>query len=258
MIRDVRGIPFQYVCEIIPELDENGMPNEYMPQSRYKSSSTIPLHKYGNGPFCRFKIPKEYKKTGVYVISVDENPVYVGECKDLEVRFRMGYGNISPRNCFKGGQPTNCRINNLILERYNDGSRIILLFSETGDRFNIESILIKELNPKWNKTIGNASIATHPQKSTWKNTDPDSTLRNIKGSKYYNLEIYLKNSTKQIENLSYMDLEKVLCFNLPPSAYNHRAWWANGGHTQAKAWLNAGWKVSYVDLGKTITFEKVI
>ena len=30
------------------------------------------------------------------------------------VRYNNGYGRISPRNCFQGGQSTNCRVNNLI------------------------------------------------------------------------------------------------------------------------------------------------
>lgn len=70
------------------------------------------------------------------------------------MRFNMGYGHISPRNCYVGGQPTNCRINSLILETYKRGSHIELLFYETANRFNIESTLIKKLNPEWNKITG--------------------------------------------------------------------------------------------------------
>lgn len=35
---------------------------------------------------------------------------YIGETDNLEKQFRQGYGNISPRNCFKGGQSTNYKM----------------------------------------------------------------------------------------------------------------------------------------------------
>jgi hypothetical protein len=43
---------------------------------------------------------------------------------------------------------------------------------------------------------------------------------------------------------------------LPPSAYRRREWWANNmnGHVQARAWLEAGRRVSSVDLPN----EKVV
>lgn len=75
-------------------------------------------------------------------------------------------------------------------------------------------------------------------------------------SKYDTLEQYLKNSQKNIEILNYDEIKKILGFKLPPSAYDHRPWWANGGHSQANSWINAGWQVSSVSLGKSITFRK--
>jgi hypothetical protein len=30
---------------------------------------------------------------------------------------------------------------------------------------------------------------------------------------------------------------------LPPSAYKHRAWWANDNKVEAQAWRSAGWHV---------------
>jgi len=164
-VRGIKGIPFQYVCEIIPEFNGNGMPKEYMPQSRYKNSSNIPLHEYGHGPFCRFKVPERYnRKNGVYIILVEGNPKYVGECENLGMRFNMGYGNISPRNCYKGGQSTNCRLNNLILKTSKKGNKIGLLFYETENGINIENELIESLHPGWNKTIGRLSRIENQQK----------------------------------------------------------------------------------------------
>ena len=93
----------------------------------------------------------------MYVILVNNSIEYVGECDDLFNRFGMGYGNISPRNCFEGGQPTNCRINAKILSLLNSNHEIDLYFLETTQRFKIEHELIIENKPSWNKTSGKPS-----------------------------------------------------------------------------------------------------
>ncbi|NMX22103.1 hypothetical protein C5S30_06685 [ANME-1 cluster archaeon GoMg4] len=85
-------------------------------------------------------------------------------------------------------------------------------------------------------------------------------LGGVKMSKYYGIEKHLRNSQKQIETLSYDEIERILGFSLPASAYKYRAWWSrdrSGGHPHANAWLNAGWEVSPVELGKIITFRRV-
>lgn len=146
------GLQFQFVCEIKPELDNSGMPIECMPQSRYRNMSNIRLHKYGKGPFCLFKIPNDYRRAGIYIVLIGKLPKYVGECEDLTKRWNVGYGNISPRNCYVGGQETNCRINNLILEAFREGSEIILLFHEMDDDRKInEASLREKLQPDWNR-----------------------------------------------------------------------------------------------------------
>ena len=59
---------------------------------------------------------------------------------------------------------------------------------------------------------------------------------------------------------SFHEVEQVLGFPLPASARRHREWWANqrgGGHSQAKGWQDAGWRVWRVDLaGETVTFRR--
>lgn len=144
---------FHYVCEIIPE-NQNGRINEFFPQSRYNNKKGLKLHNYGDSSFCKFKIPNNYKKSGVYVIKVDGKTKYVGECKNLSSRFNSGYGNISPRNCYKRGQPTNCRINKKIMCETKNKKQTTLFFKETNNRLQLEQQLILELNPEWNKTQG--------------------------------------------------------------------------------------------------------
>jgi hypothetical protein len=76
-------------------------------------------------------------------------------------------------------------------------------------------------------------------------------------SKYQPLQDFLENSRNRTEVLTFAELETILGFPLPDSASTHRPWWANGGgHPQAKAWLDAGWKVESVSLGFQVTFSK--
>lgn len=50
---------------------------------------------------------------------------------------------------------------------------------------------------------------------------------------------------------SFGDVERVLGRSLPASARRHRAWWSNqtgAGHSQARAWREAGWRIGTVSL----------
>ena len=152
---------FQLVGKIRPETNPDGTIREYQPQSRYENKKNLKLNRYGSGSFCKFTIDRKYsKKTGVYAIFVDDNVKYVGECDDFFKRFGMGYGNISPRNCFEGGQPTNCRINTIILSELKLGKLVELYFLESNTRFKVEHELILSLHPIWNKTSGKPSLIT--------------------------------------------------------------------------------------------------
>jgi|SRR5580700_2637074 hypothetical protein len=68
----------------------------------------------------------------------------------FSVRFNTGYGNISPKNCFKGGQGTNCRLNNLVYLAALAGERISLWFFGTADHKTMESALRSTLKLAWN------------------------------------------------------------------------------------------------------------
>lgn len=154
----IEDYEFNFICKIVPNTDNLGKFLEFLPQQRYENKKNYPLNKYGKGSFCKFSIDRKFSgKSGVYIISVNEKIQYVGECDDFHKRFVMGYGNISPRNCFEGGQLTNCRINSEILKCSKSQEKIQLYFLETKDRYNIEHILILKLNPSWNKTVGKPS-----------------------------------------------------------------------------------------------------
>ena len=85
------------------------------------------------------------------------------------------------------------------------------------------------------------------------NQYPQHTKPN-KNSKYYKFGKYLRSLSVNYIQLNYSKIEEILGFSLPASAYKHRPWWGNGGHVQADAWLNSGWKVQTVKLGHYIEF----
>ena len=147
----IRQHRFAYVCRIIPVRNEDGSVKEFLPQDRYNNRKGLPLNRYGEGPYCKFKIPNDRNYGGVYAILVDGDIKYIGECQNLSSRFNSGYGNISPRNCFVGGQETNCRINNLILGSVNDNQLVSMWFLRTEDYNQVEQELRDVLEPKWNR-----------------------------------------------------------------------------------------------------------
>ncbi len=141
---------FTAVCELVPDRTADGAVITYLPQARYPQAATTPLHTYGRGPFCRFQIPASLTGEGVYIISCDEKPLYVGLCQNLADRFNRGYGLISPRNCYRGGQSTNCKINSYVLRETQVGRLLRLLFMSTTRKATVERKLIAHLRPPWN------------------------------------------------------------------------------------------------------------
>lgn len=70
--------------------------------------------------------------------------VYIGRAKNLAERWsKVNYGSISPRNCFKGGQSTNCKMNNYIYEESRKGAKLELYFYETDSYVDVEKVLLK-------------------------------------------------------------------------------------------------------------------
>lgn len=151
------GLCFAPVCVLEPLRGGDGRVLTYVPESAICNTDRLRLHAYGVGPFCRFRIPDSWRgRAGVYVVTVDSAVAYVGECVDLRQRFNVGYGSIQPRNRFDGGQPTNCRLNRLVLESVNGGHLVELWFHETGERKRVEQRIGSTLKPPWNRTFSKA------------------------------------------------------------------------------------------------------
>ena len=154
--RQFGELQFFYVGPIRVERDLRGNINEYLPHLKFRNRHNLPLHKYGEGPFCRLWVAKGWNLAGVYIVVSGDEPRYVGECQNLEERWgTRGYGRIFPRACYRGGQQTNCRINNLIYSETASGTECRLWFHpiEGGKRARlaVESRLESVLKTPWNR-----------------------------------------------------------------------------------------------------------
>lgn len=150
-MKTVEGYNFAFVADIAPRRLSNDVVEALLPQSRYANARGDPLNNYGAGPFCKFVIPRTYRQSGVYLIFAGDDLKYVGECANLSARFNAGYGNISPKNCFKGGQETNCRLNNLIYVAVTSGEALTLWFHPTSNYKTVEATLRSTLRAPWNR-----------------------------------------------------------------------------------------------------------
>jgi hypothetical protein len=77
--------------------------------------------------------------------------------------------------------------------------------------------------------------------------------------KYEPLEKFLKRHRPGRWRVAFRELESLLGFKLPQSAFKYPAWWSNDdtGHSHAKAWLDAGWRTEEVDLAaRKLTFTR--
>ena len=75
--RSFAGLSFSYVGPLRPERDERGEVIEELPQSRYRNQRNLPLHRYGKGPFWRFRVARGWRSSGVYVLTGGDEALYV-------------------------------------------------------------------------------------------------------------------------------------------------------------------------------------
>lgn len=146
---NVLGYEFKFVQNLIPECDSSDRVKKYCPQKYYKNIKKLPLSIYGDGSFCKFSI--NYSNApGVYLWVVEKEIIYIGETSNLNRRFNQGYGTICSRNCFVGGQNTNCKMNKVVLSFYENGKKIELYFHETYDYKKIELELLRNIKTSFN------------------------------------------------------------------------------------------------------------
>jgi hypothetical protein len=130
----------------------DGSPLEFRPADRFAQAATAKLHAFGAGPFCRLALPLLPAAPGVYILCSAESVLYVGEAQNIRARWGLsGYATIQPRNCYVGGQSTNCKVNAYVLTASRSGLPLQLWVRECDDRKAVEARLIRALQPPWNR-----------------------------------------------------------------------------------------------------------
>ncbi len=85
----------------------------------------------------------------------------------------------------------------------------------------------------------------------------EETLR-PNDSRYAPLALWLQQQSLRQEKiaLTFKQIEEIIGEELPPSAREHRSWWANDsvGHVQSRQWLDVGWRVSNIAMAE----EKIV
>jgi len=78
-------------------------------------------------------------------------------------------------------------------------------------------------------------------------------------SKYHKLTEHLRSLEGEAWTAHFAEIERVLGFALPRSAYLYPAWWANQtapGHSQNQGWLAGGWRTEALNLAdQKVTFR---
>ena len=152
---------FKYVQDLIP-VCQNGELRVY--NHLNSAYNNYEKNEYGGNDFCDFWIEYPKNISGVYIWVINKDKykdkdnfddkyeiIYIGEAKDLLTRFNTNYGHISPYNCTKNGQRTNCKMNNVVLELYRKHNKIVhLYFLPCKNHKKVETILLANINTKYN------------------------------------------------------------------------------------------------------------
>lgn len=75
-------------------------------------------------------------------------------------------------------------------------------------------------------------------------------------SKFAPLIKYLEDNCSKSTVVTFVDLEQILGFKLPKSAFKESDWWRNSRCAPNRPWVHAGWEVENVILGDSVTFSK--
>jgi hypothetical protein len=111
------------------------------------------LNKNGDKSYCIFNVPSAtVNHKGLYFYRIGDEIKYVGRClTNFNDRININYGKITPANCYKTGQSTNCHLNSKVNQI--DNLSIGFHFMENKDEIKILEKLILESNPdkfEWN------------------------------------------------------------------------------------------------------------
>lgn len=111
------------------------------------------LNKNGDKKYCQFNVSAASEnQKGLYFYKIADEIKYVGRClTNFNDRINNNYGKITPTNCFKTGQSTNCHLNSKINEL--DYLTIGFYVMDNDEDIKLLEKLILQSNPnkfEWN------------------------------------------------------------------------------------------------------------
>lgn len=137
-------------------------------------------------------------------------------------------------------------------------SYLVIILRGSGDEPKLEDDVAIVRNALRRLGLNEGEMNSLP--AHFSEANPSETVRQIGDSsrgpkqRYARLEEKLRALPRSIGSLelTFQHIEEILGFGLPPSALKYRAWWSNQqdftGRPQAKAWLDAGFRVESVSL----------
>ena len=141
------------IWTIDPDHNSRGGITVYNPWERFPNRNGLMLHEWGEGPFCRFRIPGRFRdKSGIYILVAGGKISFVGWCQNLVQRMNQHYGTISPRRCYEGSEPENCLINHRILEIAQVKQKVSIYLIQDGEPELCDEIVAR-LSPAWNSDL---------------------------------------------------------------------------------------------------------
>lgn len=159
---ELDGIKFELLEEIREVETDLTIPKEKLDEYSIKYKNLVKslldegysLNDVNKITFCKFKLNENIENIrGVYIWVVENEIKYIGETIRLKDRFNTGYGIISPRNIFRGGQSTNCKMNRMVGKNIKNNHFIKIYFHKTeqNNHKKIEKQLLSKYRPQYNK-----------------------------------------------------------------------------------------------------------
>lgn len=112
------------------------------------------LNEYGDAIFCDFMVAEPVRAKGLYLFAVRDEIRYLGRTHEpFAKRINQGYGHLSPKNCYKDGRATNCRLNSLIAQYWKELACYVCPLENDDEIDSLEKTLIRQLQPEWNLAL---------------------------------------------------------------------------------------------------------
>jgi len=140
----------ELIWTIDPDHNSRGGITVFNPWERFPNKNGLMLHEWGEGPFCRFRIPGRFRdRAGVYILVAGGKLVFAGWTQNLVQRINQNYGTISPRKCYEGSEPENCLVNHRILEISQKKQKVMIYLIQDANP-ELADQIISYLSPAWN------------------------------------------------------------------------------------------------------------